>query len=40
LDLRCSQAILDLLGMTMAQVAGAGWYETLHPDDAAGTERA
>jgi len=26
--------------MTMAQVAGAGWYETLHPDDAAGTERA
>ena len=36
----CSQAILDLLGMTMEQVAGAGWYDTLHPDDAAETERA
>ena len=36
----CSQAILDLLGMTFEQVAGAGWYDTLHPDDVAGTERA
>lgn len=36
----CSKAILDLLGMTMAGVAGAGWYGTLHPDDAADTERA
>ena len=36
----CSQAILDLLGMTMDEVAGAGWYKTLHPDDAADTERA
>lgn len=36
----CSQAILDLLGMTFEQVAGARWYDTLHPDDAVETERA
>jgi len=36
----CSKAILELLGMTFEQVAGAGWYGTLHPDDAADTERA
>ena len=36
----CSRAILDLLGMTFQQVAGSGWYDTLHPDDVAATEHA
>jgi PAS domain S-box-containing protein len=36
----CSKAILDLLGMTFEEVAGAGWFATLHPDDVEQTERA